>query len=52
MNFTAKEVVWLRGLLKELFMEMLLSIRLRGNNQSAMMLFRNPVLHKHTKDII
>ena len=52
MNFAAKEVVWLRNLLKELFYEQMEPTVLRGDSQSAMMLGMNPVFHKRTKHIM
>ena len=52
MNFAAKEVIWLRGLLKEVGAEQLLPTKLKGDSQSAILLARNPVFHKRTKHIM
>jgi len=52
MNFAAKEVVWLRGLLGEMYCPQELPTRLRGDSQSAILLSRNPVFHKRTKHVM
>jgi len=52
MNFAAKEVVWIRGLLSELGMDMSIPTRLLCDNQSAIKLAHNPVFHKRTKHIM
>jgi hypothetical protein len=52
MNFASKEVVWIRGLLRELGEEIKLPTRMHGDNQAAIMLSNNPVFHKRTKHIM
>jgi hypothetical protein len=52
MNFAAKEIVWLRGLLGEMYCPQELPTRLRGDSQSAILLSRNPVFHKRTKHVM
>ena len=52
MNFATKEVVWIRGFLKELGMDLELPTRMKGDNLAAIMLSRNPMFHKRTKHII
>ena len=52
MNFAAKEIVWIRGLLEEMGIPQLLPTKLRGDSQSAILLSRNPVFHKRTKHIM
>ena len=52
MNFAAKEIVWLRGLLNELSYTQTNPTVLKGDSQSAMMLGMNPVFHKRTKHIM
>lgn len=52
MNFAAKEIVWLRGLLEEMGCPQVLPTRLRGDSQSAILLSRNPVFHKRTKHVM
>jgi hypothetical protein len=52
MNFAAKEIVWLRGLLNEMFHVQILPTILRGDSQSAMALSMNPIFHKRTKHIM
>ena len=52
MNFAAKEIVWVRGLLEEMFCPQELPTRLRGDSQSAILLSRNPVFHKRTKHVM
>ena len=52
MNFAAKEIVWLRGLLEEMHCPQVLPTILRGDSQSAIKLSRNPVFHKRTKHVM
>jgi len=52
MNFATKEVVWIRGFLNELGVDMKLPTRMKGDNLAAIMLSRNPMFHKRTKHII
>jgi hypothetical protein len=52
MNFAAKEIVWIRGLLAEMGLPQLLPTKLKGDSQSAILLARNPVFHKRTKHIM
>jgi hypothetical protein len=52
MNFAAKEIVWLRGLLNEMYCPQELPTVLRGDSQSAILLSRNPVFHKRTKHVM
>jgi hypothetical protein len=52
MNFATKEVVWIRGFLKELGMVLEFPTRMKGDNLSAIMLSKNPMFHKRTKHII
>jgi len=52
MNFATKEIIWMRGLLQELGVDMSLPTRLLCDNQSAIKLAHNPVFHKRTKHIM
>ena len=52
MNHAAKEIIWMRGLLDELGMDITLPTRLLCDNQSAIKLAHNPVFHKRTKHIM
>jgi hypothetical protein len=52
MNFAAKEIIWMRGLLGELGEDITLPTRLLCDNQSAIKLAHNPVFHKRTKHIM
>ena len=52
MNFATKEIIWMRGLLQELGLDMSLPTRLLCDNMSAIKLAHNPVFHKRTKHIM
>ena len=52
MNFAAKEIIWIRGLLAEMGLPQLLPTKLKGDSQSAILLSRNPVFHKRTKHVM
>ena len=52
MNFATKEIIWMRGLLTELGVDMSLPTKLLCDNQSAIKLAHNPVFHKRTKHIM
>jgi len=52
MNFATKEIIWMRGLLTELGVDMSLPTKLFCDNQSAIKLAHNPVFHKRTKHIM
>jgi hypothetical protein len=52
MNFATKEVVWIRGFLKELGVDLSLPTRMKGDNVAAIMLSKNPMFHKRTKHIM
>ena len=52
MNFASKEVVWIRGILRELGEEIKLPTKMHGDNQAAIQLSNNPVFHKRTKHIM
>ena len=52
MNYGAKEIVWLRGLLKEMKYEQEGPTKMLCDNQSAVKLAYNPVFHKRTKHIM
>jgi hypothetical protein len=52
MNFAAKEIVWIRGLLDEMGLPQALPTKLKGDSQSAILLSRNPVFHKRTKHVM
>lgn len=48
---TTREIMWLKTLLKELCGEHKLQVTLYVDNQSAIQIIKNPVLHKRTKHI-
>jgi len=52
MNFATKEIIWMRGLLQELGVDVSLPTKLLCDNQSAIKLAHNPVFHKSTKHIM
>jgi hypothetical protein len=52
MNFAAKEIVWLRGFLVEMFVPQIKPTRLLSDSQSAIKLTYNPVFHKRTKHVM
>ena len=52
MNFATKEIIWMRGLLTELGVDMSLPTKLLCDNMSAIKLAHNPVFHKRTKHIM
>ena len=47
----AKEAIWLRRLIGEMFAPLTCPLVLYGNNQSAIALMRNGSYHAHTKHI-
>jgi len=52
MNYSAKEIVWLRGFLAELGITQDKPTKLLCDNQGAIQLAHNPVFHKRTKHIM
>ena len=51
MAYTSCEIVWIKALLKDFCIEINEPIKLFCDNQSAIFLTRNPILHERTKHI-
>ena len=47
-NQAAKEIIWLRNLFREIYLELFQPTKLKCDNTSSMKLAFNPVFHKRT----